>query len=152
MFVGIGSAEKNILVYLALEPSATARDIHSVFPKLHLQAIRRAMKSLAAKGGARLDKGPPMRVYSRVQTPAPPVRQAQTPAPPIRQAQTPPPAIKQAPAPAPPIRQAPAPQPIRQAPAPAVFLSAADAYAARVAREIERQKAEAIGAGARTVV
>jgi hypothetical protein len=55
-FRGIGAAEKNILMYLGLASSATVTEVVRAFPKMEPKTVRRAMRSLAAKGGARLDK------------------------------------------------------------------------------------------------
>jgi hypothetical protein len=64
MFRGIGAAEKNILAYLGLADQATVSDIASAFPKMRPPTIRRAMRSLAAKGGARLEETPLMTAFS----------------------------------------------------------------------------------------
>jgi len=80
MFRGIGAAEKNILVCLHLLGPVTVADVCWSFPDMASKTVRRAMRSLAAKGGARLVETPPMTVN--------PIRQAPQAPPPVRQAQT----------------------------------------------------------------
>jgi hypothetical protein len=113
MFRGIGAAEKNILVCLHLLGPVTVADVCWSFPDMASKTVRRAMRSLAAKGGARLVETPPMTVHPIRQAPpgpaaspagtdaaardpagsraragsprqAPTPRQAQTPSPPVR--------------------------------------------------------------------
>jgi hypothetical protein len=121
MFAGFGSAEKTIITALHLTGfPLTVGEVVDAFPKSHARAIRNAAFSLAANGVVRLSDGRPMRICSA----APLAPQQPRPRP----------------APLAPQQPRPAPLAPQQ---PNLDLSPADALAARLAREIDRQKRDA---------
>jgi hypothetical protein len=163
MFAGFGSAEKTIITALHLTGfPLTVGEVVDAFPKSHARAIRNAAFSLAAKGVVRLSDGRPMRICSAAPLapqqprprPAPLAPQQPRPAPlaPQQPRPRPAPLAPQQPRPAPLAPQQPRPAPLApQQPRPAPLapqqpnldLSPADALAARLAREIDRQKRDA---------
>jgi hypothetical protein len=161
MFAGFGSAEKTIITALHLTglPLTVGEGVDA-FPKSHARAIRNAAFSLAAKGVVRLSDGRPMRICSAAPLapqqprprPAPLAPQQPRPAPlaPQQPRPRPAPLAPQQPRPAPLAPQQPRPRPAplahqqpRPAPQPDLNVSPADALAAKIAREIDRQKREA---------
>lgn len=69
MFAGFGSAEKTIITALHLTGRAlTVDEVTEAFPQIHAKTIRRAAFSLEAKGAVRLSDGRPMLICSARQT------------------------------------------------------------------------------------
>jgi hypothetical protein len=140
MSKGLGFLQSNIQNMLQTGEILTVSDVMAVAgPSYDPRHIRRAFKSMHRRDKVVLTvkRGVlAVKAKGHAQTAPPPVRQTQTP-PPIRPVQV---------------------QVQRQAPAPAVnlgmepVLSAADVYPAKVAREVERQKKEALQGTRRTTV
>jgi hypothetical protein len=193
MFVGLGDAERRLLLIIRPGVPLTVTDAKRIYPETDHRTHRRAMVSLARKGFVQVQPGPVFAIGAAcerttrrggdavaasrselsegvgmmrarlVSAPAP--RPSPRPAPrpvsapsgdgalgsvEVRRASSSRPAVKEAPRPrSAPCQAAPPrkpPQAVPQAPQAAVFnyASPADEYAARIAREVERQKEAAL--------
>jgi hypothetical protein len=147
MFQGLGNAEKRLFLIIKPGVPLTVTDARNAYPATDHKTHRQAMQSLARKGFVQVMPGPVFAIGTRPALVEAPVPRPVAAPPPV-------PRSVAAPPPVPRVALAVASKPLEPVPSTGsgqAFASAADEYAARVAREVERKK-EAAMKTQRTVI